>query len=142
LLDAKRRENRFESDVARNISMRQTVNRAIESNLKQAASWNPTQASYKTLSVYWGALWWDPTQEWNTNLWTPESRARWQTRSDACAYFLLRARDGLVSMDKLDKEAAALGLSPTFKDDDLRLMLDDVNVKLKALSIGRNRVGE
>ncbi len=141
-----RRENnaqaQFDDAVARNLHMRETISRAIETNLKQAASWNPTTASYKTLSAYYNAVWWDATQEWNTGLWTPESRLKWKSRSDACAHFLLRARDGITSMIKLEKEAVTLGLSPGFKEGDLSAMLDDVNMKVKMLSIGRNRVGE
>jgi hypothetical protein len=141
-----RRENnaqtRFEDAVSRNIRMRELTSRAIETNLQQAASWNPTTASYKNLSVYWNAVWWDPGQEWNTNLWTPDSRLKWQSRSDACASFLVKARDGITSMIKLDKEAVTLGLSPSFKEGDLSAMQDDVNVKLRMLSIGRNRAGE
>jgi hypothetical protein len=131
---------KFEDAVTRNIRMRETTNRAIEANLRQAAAWNPTDASYKTLSVYWGAYW-NP-QAFDTSLWTPDSRARWRTRSEACASFLTKARDGISAMIRLDKEAAALGLSPSFREGDLQLMLDDVNAKLDMVSRSMNRVGE
>jgi hypothetical protein len=132
---------KFEDSVSRNIRMRDITKKAIESNLKQAATWNPTTASYKTLSMYitWG---WDPGTQWDSQIWTPDSQARWHSRSEACAYFLNRAAEGIKSMMKLDKEAVPLGLSPTFKEGDLQLMLEDVNVKLEMLRRGQFRVGE
>jgi hypothetical protein len=132
---------KYEDDVSRNIRMRDITQRAIESNLKQASTWNPTTASYKTLSQYitWG---WDPNTQWDTHIWTPDSQARWRSRSEACAYFLNRAADGIKTMMKLDAEAVKLGLSPTFKEGDLQFMLDDVNVKREMLRRGQFRVGE
>jgi hypothetical protein len=132
---------KFEDSVSRNIRMRDVTNRAIEANLKQASTWNPTTASYKTLSQYvtWG---WDPNTQWDTHVWTPESQARWHSRAEACTYFLTRAADSIKAMAKLDAEAPTLGLSATFKEGDLQLMLEDVNVKLEMLRRGQFRVGE
>ena len=42
-----------------------TSSRAIETNLKQAAKWNPTDASYKTLSTYWN---WVLDTDWDMQL--------------------------------------------------------------------------
>ncbi len=132
---------KFEDNVSRNIRMRDITKKAIESNLKQAATWNPTDASYKTLSMYvtWGM---DPGTQWDSQIWTPDSQARWRSRSEACAHFLGRAANGIKSMMSLDKEAVTLGLSPTFKETDLPLMLEDVNVKLEMLRRGQFRIGE
>lgn len=132
---------KFEDNVSRNIRTRDITKKAIESNLKEASTWNPTNASYKTLSMYvtWG---WDPGTQWDTRIWTPDSQARWRSRSDACAYYLNRAAEGIKSMMSLDKEAVTLGLSPTFKEGDLQIMLDDVNVKREMLRRGQFRIGE
>lgn len=130
---------KYEDKLTQNIRMRETASRAIETNLKQAAQWNPTQASYKTLSAFWS---WELGLDWDSRLWTPESRARWRDRSDACAYFLTKAQENIRLMMRLDNEAATLGLSQTFQPDDLAVMLEDVGVKLEMLKRHRNRVGE
>jgi len=134
-------QTKFEDNVTRNIRMRETTKRAIEHNLKQAATWNPTDASYAKLSAYWNAYW-NPEATWTTNLWTPESQRRWRDRTEACLYFLARARDGVQSMMRLDKEAVSLGLSPTFQQQDLEFMLEDIRVKIDMLKRNRYRVGE
>jgi len=132
-------QGKYEDKLTQNIRMRETASRAIETNLKQAAQWNPTEASYKTLSALWN---WEFGLDWDTRLWTPESRARWRDRTDACAYFLTKAQENIRLMIRLDKEAATLGLSQTFQPDDLAVMLEDVNVKLEMLKRHRNRIGE
>lgn len=141
----RRRDNaaqaKFEDDVTRSVQMREVTSRAIETNLKQAATWNPTTASYKKLIENWNPVWTSETP-WDARLWTPESRQKWQSRTDACAHFLSKAKTGIETMMRLDKEAGTLGLSPTFKEGDLAAMLDDVNVKLQMLATGRSRVGE
>lgn len=132
---------KFEDAVARNIHMRETTKEAIQENLKQAAQWNPTDASYETLKTY-ADLGFGPFGGWDTQLWTPESRLKWRNRTEACAHFLSKAQSGITTMIRLDKEAASLGLSPTYKDGKLSLMLEDVNMKLKMLARGANRIGE
>lgn len=132
---------KFEDAAARNISMRETTKQAIQANLKQAAQWDPTKASYENLKTY-ADLGFGPFGGWDTQLWTPESRQKWRNRTEACAYFLRKAQSGITTMMRLDKEAGSLGLSPTFKGEELALMLDDVNVKLTMLSRGANRIGE
>lgn len=134
-------QSKFEDDVARNIRMRDMTSRAIESNLKQAATWNPTESSYQSLSGYFNPLW-DSASQWDGSLWTPESRQKWKNRTDACVHFLSKAKSGIEAMSRLDREAVTLGLSPTFKPGDLDTMLDDVDVKLKMLAAARNRTGE
>jgi hypothetical protein len=138
---AENAQTQFEDAVARNIRMRETTRQAIQTNLKQAAQWNPTDASYETLRTYVD-LGFGPFGGWDTQLWTPESRQRWQSRTEACAYFLSKAQSGITAMVRLDKEAGSLGLSPSFKEGELPLMLDDVNVKLNMLARGANRIGE
>lgn len=132
---------KFEDEVSSNIQMRETTKRAIEQNLKQAATWNPTTASYKTLTAY-STMYWNPSATWDTQIWTPESRQRWRNRTEACFYYLDRSRSGLESMIRLDKQAVSLGLSPTFRADDLQAMLDDVNMKIEMLKRNQNRTGE
>lgn len=130
---------KYEDKLTKNIRMRETASRAIESNLKMAAQWNPTDASYNKLSSYWG---WEVGLDFDIQLWTPESRARWRDRTDACLYYLTQAQENIKLMMRLDKEAAPLGLSPTFKPDDLAFMLDDVSMKIQMLARHRNRVGD
>lgn len=131
----------FEDNVTRNIRMRESTNSAIEHNLKQAAAWNPTEASYATISKYWNAYW-DPEATFDTSLWTPESRQRWRDRTEACMYYLSQARAGIQSMMRLDKEALTLGLSSTYQEDQLKFMLDDVESKLTMLRRHQNRAGQ
>lgn len=132
---------RFEDDVTSNIQMRQTTRHSIEENLKQAATWNPTTASYKTLTAY-STMYWNPSATWDTHIWTPDSRRRWQNRTEACLYYLDRARSGIEAMIRLEKQAVSLGLSPSYKEGDLQAMLEDVNIKIEMLKRNQNRVGE
>lgn len=140
-----RRENsaqaKFEDEVTSNIRMREATKRAIEHNLKEAALWNPTDASYQSISKYWNAYW-DPDVTWDTHVWTPESRRKWQSRTDACLYYLTSAKSGIESMAKLDKKAVSLGLSPTFNEQDLAFMADDVNTKIAMLKRSAGRIGD
>ncbi len=135
------KQGKFENDVSRNIQMRETTGRAIESNLRQAASWNPTDASYKSFSSYYRSDWYSGAA-WEVQTWTPESQRRWRDRTDASAYYLGRAADGIRAMIRLEKEAVTLGLSRTVKEDKLQMMLDDVTVKQEMLQRNRNRAGE
>jgi hypothetical protein len=130
---------KYEDKLTQNIRMRETASRAIEVNIKQAAQWNPTSDSYSKLSAYWG---WELGLDFDIQLWTPESRARWRDRSDACLYFLTKAQDNIKLMIRLDKEAVPMGLSPTFKADDLAYMLEDVSMKVQMLARHRNRAGD
>lgn len=132
---------KFEDSIARNVRLRQTTVEAIQYNLKQAANYNPTTASYKTLSGYFNAGW-DPYATFDTKIWTPESQQRWRDRTEACGFYLERAIKGIQSMISLDKEAATLGLSPTYRSDELLQMLDDASTKLTMLNRNRNRIGE
>jgi hypothetical protein len=133
-------EARREVDVERNISRRESTARHIERNLKESARWNPTDASYATYSAMWGWAWGWPGA-WQTNVWTPESRARWQNRTDACLYYLDRARRGVTTMIQLEGEAGDLGLEPTFASGDLQQMLRDIDLKTQMLLRGRSRIG-
>ena len=138
---ATQKQAKYEDDIVRNVRMRETTQQAIEYNLKQAATWNPTDASYRTLSRFFNAGW-DPAATFDMHVWTPESRRRWRSRVEACGYYLERALAGIEAMMGLDREAAELGLSPTYRDNELVFMQDDVKMKLTVLSEHRYRIGE
>lgn len=80
--------------------------------------------------------------DFDMQLWTPESQTRWRDRTDAGLYFLTQAQDNVWLMMRLDKEAVGMGLSATFKADDLGFMLEDVSTKTQMLARHRNRIGE
>jgi hypothetical protein len=138
---ATQKQAKYEDDLVRNVRMRETTKQAIEYNLKQAATWNPTDASYRTISRYLD-VGWDPAATFDMQVWTPESRRRWRSRTEACGYYLERALEGIEAMINLDREAVRLGLSPTYRDNELVFMQDDVKTKLTILSRHRYRVGE
>lgn len=130
-----------EDAIARNIRMREETKQAIDYSLKQAAKWNPTEASYQTLGklFYWEAGF---DMDWDVSLWTPASRAKWQSRTEACDHYLSRAETGARTLIRLEKEAAGMGLPPLCKTGDLEFTLDDIATKREMLRRGKNRIGE
>ncbi len=132
---------KFEDAVKKNVRLRETTAASIEHNLKEAAKWDPTKATYNTFSVHWD---WGAglPSSWDSQAWTPESRAKWQNRNEACGYYMENALAAIQSMIRLEKEAVKLGLKPTFKDGQLDTMLNDATVKLEALQRTRYKSGE
>jgi hypothetical protein len=135
------KQAQFEDAVAQNVRLREVTRTEIENDLKEAAKWDPTKGTYKAFTTYWD--WnWGLMVPWDQGIWTPESRAKWRNRNEACGYFMERALRGIDTMIRLERQAKELGLVPTFKPGQLENMRNDVVVKLEMLQRSRYRIGE
>ncbi len=137
-------QSMFDGKVKNNVTRRESADRAIQENMKQASDWAPTKESYATYKYYgsrwnWGWGYGGGGEGIDSNRLTNESRKKWRDRTDACMYFLLEARSAMKTMQRLDKEAVTLGLPATYKPEDLDYMLKDLEVKVVYLNNHRNR---
>ena len=138
---AERKQAAFEARVAKNIGRRESTERYIEHNMKEASESDPAQGSYQTYSNRWNWGWgWGGSYRENT--WTADSRREWQIRTDSCIVYLKGAAKGLRTMKRLDKEAEELGLDPFYPKDEIDTMLGDIKVRLARLQAERDRRGE
>ncbi len=127
--------------MEKNLSRRESSERYIEHNMKEAAGWDPTKASYETYSHRWHWGWgWTQTRE--SKQLTDESQKKWRTRTDACMYYLSRVAKGLNTVKRLDAEAVKLGLEPTYKPGEIDLLLKDIKVRFASLRAHRNKKTE
>lgn len=137
----------FDTKVKNNIARRETTERFIAHNMKQAANWSPNKASYATYKSYsnrwnwgWGRGYGNyDVEEYETNRLTAESRRKWQHRTDASIHYLRETRKGCLSMRRLDKEAKSIGLKTSYKDGELDLMIKDIEKKVVYLIEHRRR---
>ena len=123
--------------VANNIARREQAERAIDHSMQEAASWDPTKGSYGSYASRWN---WRGGYR-GANSWSPSSRDRWKTRTDAALYYLGNAASAVRSAASLDREAERLGLERTFKPGELNSMMQDINVKANALRANRGNIG-
>lgn len=131
----------FSAKVKNNVTRRETTERSMESNMKQAAEWAPTKESYATYKSYathwnWG---YGYGGSYDTNRLTAESRKKWRDRTDACMHYLIEARSAMKTMKRLDAEALTLGLQPNYKTGELDQMIEDIEVKVTYLNNHRIR---
>ncbi len=134
----------FAAKVKNNVTRRETAERSMESNMKQASEWAPTKESYATYKNYathwnWG---YGYGGSYDTNRLTAESRKKWRDRTDACMHYLIEARGAMKTMKRLDAEALTLGLKPNYKTGELDQMIDDIEVKVTYLNNHRIRTTE
>ena len=138
---AKAKQASYEARVKKNIGRRESTERYIEHNMKQAAAWDPTKASYKTYSRHWNWGWGWSGESQSSEL-TKESRRKWRNRTDASMYYMNRAAKGLNTMKRLDRKAAKLGLELTFKTGEIDMMLKDIRIRFGYLNVHRNKKNE
>jgi hypothetical protein len=149
--EAEKQSARVTAAIKSNITRRETTDRALQHSLQEAAKWDPTKASYATYSRRYG--WgWGPGR-WSgryrrggyydgggeSNLFTQESRKKWQTLSNTCASYLRRAAQAAAAMKRLDEQAVKLGLEPTYKPGELDEMITDTGTKFAALKAHRDK---
>lgn len=144
--EAEEKSARFAHVTQANIARREMTDRALQHNIQEAAKWNPTNDSYETYSHRWrwgwGGRWRDDgNYDDNSNLFTQDSRKKWQTRTDASLLYLQRAAQAAAAMKRLDEEATKLGLEPTYKAGEIDLMVKDLATKFTALKAERNKRG-
>jgi hypothetical protein len=124
--------------VKKNVVAREETKEFVQRNLDQAKAWSPTKGEYATIQNYWASGWgWG--EGYTSNQLTKESQKQWRTRTDACMYYLKQAGKGLLTLKRLDKEAADLGLEPTFKGGEIDATLKDLEVWINALGAHRNK---
>jgi hypothetical protein len=129
----------YDAKVKKNVSRRQESQEYIENSLKQAAEWDPSKATYDTFSNYYSWGGWGWSENYESQVYTPEARTKWRTRTDASQHFLKEAAKGLKAMKKLDAEAAKLNLDPSYAAGQIDLQLKDIEVRYAAL--GAQRAG-
>jgi hypothetical protein len=134
---AKAASTAFETRVKQNIQRREITNRSIQHNVRTAAEWNPTNASYSTYAGRWN---WRGRYR-GSNTWTQASQKQWKDRTDACMTLLSRAAKAARTMKKLDRKAVDLGLEPTYKEGELDDMIKDLQAKYNMLARNRKRTG-
>jgi len=145
--EAEEKSARFAYVTQTNIARREMTDRALQHNTQEAAKWNPTNDSYETYSHRWrwgwGGRWhWrDDDYDEPSNLFTQDSRKKWQTRTDASLLYLQRAAQAAAAMERLDDEATKLGLEPTYKAGEIGLMVKDLATKFNTLKAERNKRG-
>lgn len=144
-------QSTFDAKVKNNVARRETTQRAIEANMKQASEWAPTKESYATYKNYasrWNWGWgrgyahYDDNGGEDTNRLTAESRRKWRDRTDASMHYLIEGRSAMKTMQRLDAEAIKLGLTPNFKTDELELMIKDIEIKVTYLNNHRIKTTE
>lgn len=130
----------FEMRIKENIRRREAVENQIQMNLKAAAEVDPSKGDYATYGRRWGWGWngYGDSYGDGTSL-TYESQQLWRNRTDAALMYLNRAYSAVMAARKLDKEAVALGLEPTFNREELEQMATDLKAKGRLLQLHRNR---
>lgn len=141
----------FEAKAKSNVTRRQTTERSIEANMKQASDWAPTKESYATYKNYanrwnWGYgrgySYYGGSDGEDTNRLTAESRKKWRDRTDASMHYLIQSRSAMKTMQRLDAEAVTLGMAPTYKPGELDQMIKDIEVKVTYLNNHRIKTTE
>jgi hypothetical protein len=125
---------RFAAAVEDNLRRREALERYLEENLKRAAEWNPSDASYDYYGRRWGWGW----RRGKLRL-TADSRQRWTQRTDLAMSYLLQAAETVTALERLDREALELGLEPTFDGSELRWVKSDIQTKYDYFAANRDR---
>jgi hypothetical protein len=138
------KDAQFKEKLKSNLLRRETTQASIENSIKQAKSWDPTKGDYATYTKRygWGQGWGRYRDEDyvapGTTL-TRDSREEWQRRSDLTLGYLRKAAKACKSMKRLDTMAIKLGLEPTYREDELDTMIQDMDVKYRFVEDQRNR---
>lgn len=139
------RQAQSESAIKRNIQRREAADRTLQNAVQQAALWDPAKQDYATYQSTYN--WWSrsrySSREYegtkDTNRLTRQSRTEWRQRTDATMGYLSQGAKAARSLQKLDEEAAKLGLEPTYKEGELGTIIQDLEVKWNYLSSNRNK---
>jgi len=135
-----------EKAIQQNVTRRETIDRALQHAVQEAAKWDPSNASYQTYARRWrrGWGWHRDYSDYSdrSTTYTQESRKKWQERTDISMKYLKQAANAAVAMQRLDKEAVTLGLQPTYKTGELAVFKNDLEVKYNNLRSNRKKRGE
>lgn len=124
----------FDRSVQRNVERREIAARSLESNIRRAAEWDPTNGDYTTYSQGYGWGWGGGSTRMSK-----ASRQDWKLHTDRCSSALEAAARAANSMRRLDEEAIKLGLDPTFAPGELTETIQDLSAKHSYVIARRNR---
>lgn len=141
------RQAQSDTAIKRNIQRREAADRTLQNAVQQAALWDPANQDYATYQSSYH--WWSRSRYGtrsdevegtrDTNRLTRQSRTEWRQRTDATMGYLSQGAKAARSLQKLDEEAAKLGLEPTYKEGELATIIQDLEVKWNHLSSNRNK---
>ena len=90
--------------ILQNITRRETIDRALQHAVQEAAKWDPSDASYQTYARRWrrGWGWHRDYSDYHdrSTTFTQESRKRWQERTDISLKYLKQAAKAAVAQGK------------------------------------------
>jgi hypothetical protein len=136
-----RKVNEAKSDrekflIEQNLKRREAAKASTEKFLELANQWNPKAGTYSTYKDGgWDGFW--GGDGYDTGRLTPEAKRKWRDRTDITVSSLVKARQGVIELKALEKEAATMKQAPVFPEGKLDAMLQDLNLKIEML--GRER---
>ena len=134
--EAKNDRERFLID--QNRKRREAAKAAIERFLDLANQWNPKAGTYSTYKDGgWDGFW--HGDGYDTGRLTQESRREWRDRTDITVSALSKARQGVIEMRALEKEAARMKQEPMMAEDKLENLQVDLTLKIDMLSKERQK---
>jgi hypothetical protein len=118
-----------------NTRRREATKEALETYLNLANKWDPKLGTYSTIKDggWWGAW------RYDTGRMTSQAKKEWRERTDTTIQALLHARQGILEMLDLDKQAKMLDLAPTYPEGKLHQMRMDMDVKIALLQEHREK---
>ncbi|MHC4102392.1 MAG: hypothetical protein ACYSW1_16110 [Planctomycetota bacterium] len=132
--EAEKASAKYAAAVEDNIRRREALEQYLEDNLKRAAEWNPSDASYDYYVRRWGWGW----RRGKIRM-THDSRQRWKQRTDLAMSYLLEAAEAVTALERLDREARKLGLKPSFEGTELGWVKTDIQTKYDSFAANRDR---
>ena len=144
---------RFELKVRNNVQRRQTADDEFKDSLAKAAKYDPQAYEYEKLPGTWhrdlggrrgrrDRGYGSTTIYDNTRTLTLDSQRAWTERSDIAIAYLERAAKAARVMQRLDADAAKIGLKPTYKPDDLIKIMKEMDERYRWLKANRKRITE
>ncbi|MEO0963805.1 MAG: hypothetical protein AAFY08_01695 [Planctomycetota bacterium] len=130
------KERGHEDRIKALIQRRELVQRSIQRNLARAEKWQPSQEdirTYQSRGRTGSGYFRRSSDVKDTNVITRTSRSVWRQKTDLSISALREARKGVMEMQRLDREAAELGLDRLYAPDELSAMKNDIEVRAQVL---------
>ena len=122
--------------IDQNKKRREACKAGIERFLDISHEWNPRLGTYSTQKE-WGGFW--EGASYDTGRLTPESRRKWQDRTDITVGALSKAIAGVVEMKKLEKEAKGFGQELMYPEGKLDTMYEDLVLTMTMIEKERDK---